>query len=83
MHLIDKTLRTAVAQNLPSNMADLATVVKHTLCMQPLYCTFAEIAPHTFYPLYGISISFHILKFGNPHCMACQGDPYELKKFTA
>ena len=28
---------TAVAQNLPSNMADLATILKRTQSMQPLY----------------------------------------------
>ena len=30
-------LRTAVAQNLPSNMADMATIVKRAQSMQPLY----------------------------------------------
>ena len=33
----DEMLRTAVAQNLPLNIADQATVVKHAQCKQPLY----------------------------------------------
>ena len=35
-------LRTALAQNLPSNMADLATVVKHAQSMQPSYWRYMQ-----------------------------------------